>query len=226
MKMRGFFVQKRYKHLKNRSIFFAKKAFFSKKNMPLVNSFMYIEQAHTYCERIYMLNFEEALKIATDIHQGQVDKVGGPYIDFMIQVANKLKEQGEPEEVQVLGLLQDTVVKHSRDELLSKGVPAELINDIEKLTYHKNQGYIDEYCCKLMENGMPAEEATYEARNMEFLKFIEGVKAAPNPALAKVKAAILTLLLEDRYIHRQERRELKTKYRLKKYQDAIDVLNA
>ncbi len=173
-----------------------------------------------------MLTFEEALKIATEVHQGQVDKVGGPYIDFMQQVAKKLKDQGEPEEIQVLGLLQDTVIKRSKEELVALGVPAEMVDQINLLTYHKNQGYIDEYCCKLMANGMPAEDATYEARNMEFLKFIETIKANPNPALAKVKAAILTLLLEDRYIHRHERRELKTKYRLKKYQDAIDMLNA
>lgn len=173
-----------------------------------------------------MLTFEEALKIATDIHQGQVDKVGGPYIEFMKHVANRLKEQGEPESVQVLGLLQDTAIKHSKEEIVSKGIPSELADKIVALTYHKNQAYIDEYCCKLMDNGMPAEEATYEARNMEFLKFVEGIKNNPDPAMAKVKCAILSLLLEDHYIKRDERRELKTKFRLKKYQDAIDVLNA
>ena len=42
--------------------------------------------------------------------------------------------------------------------------------------------------------------------------------------VAKAKSAILNVLLEDKYIHRQERRELKTKFRLKKYKAAIQAL--
>ena len=45
-----------------------------------------------------------------------------------------------------------------------------------------------------------------------------------NPLMAKAKSAILNVLLEDKYIKRQERRELKTKFRLKKYQAAIEAL--
>ena len=41
---------------------------------------------------------------------------------------------------------------------------------------------------------------------------------------AKAKSAILNVLLEDKYIHRQERRELKTQFRLKKYKAAIQAL--
>ena len=73
-----------------------------------------------------------------------------------------------------------------------------------------------------MAQGVPAEEATYEAREKDFVRFVESLKA--NPLAAKAKSAILNVLLEDKYIKRQERRELKTKFRLKKYQAAIEAL--
>ncbi|MBO5949412.1 MAG: hypothetical protein UHC59_01245 [Fibrobacteraceae bacterium] len=172
-----------------------------------------------------MTTFAEALQIATEIHAGQQDKAGGPYIEFMKHVASKLKEAGEPEEVQVVALLQDTITDSTgktKDDLLNLGVSPEIVDLIVLLTHHKNQPYIDEYSCKLMAEGIPAEEATYEAREKEFLLFIDTLKA--NPIAVKVKAALLSLLMEEKYILRNERRELKTKFRLHKYQSAIEAL--
>ncbi len=74
----------------------------------------------------------------------------------------------------------------------------------------------------LNSNRMNAYQATYEAREKEFVKFVETLKG--NPVAAKAKAAILTMLMDDKYIQRQERRELKTKFRLKKYKSAIEAL--
>lgn len=172
-----------------------------------------------------MINYSEALKIASEIHAGQQDKAGGPYIKFMEHVASKLKDAGESEEVQILALLQDTITDSTGkkgDDLLSLGVSSEMVSLIELLTHHKNQPYIDEYSCKLMAEGIPAEEATYEAREKEFLLFIDTLKS--NPVAVKVKAALLSLLMEDKYILRNERRELKTKFRLRKYQSALEAL--
>ena len=39
-----------------------------------------------------------------------------------------------------------------------------------------------------------------------------------------IGGTIVNVLMEDKYIHRQERRELKTKFRLKKYKAAIEAL--
>ena len=172
-----------------------------------------------------MLSYQDAYKIAGSVHQGLPDKAGGPYIDFLQNVADYLKNKGESEEVQVLAILQDLITsstKKSPEEVIAMGVPADMVDMIQKMTYHKNQGWIDEYSCKLMAEGVPAEEANYEAREKEFVKFMETLKA--NPLMAKAKSAILNVLLEDKYIKRQERRELKTKFRLKKYQAAIEAL--
>ncbi len=172
-----------------------------------------------------MLSFEEAYKIAAEVHKNQTDKAGGPYIEFLKNVADYLKNKGETEEVQTLAILQDLTTgatKKSADEIVQLGVPQDVVDLIEKMTYHKNQGWIDEYSCNLMAQGVPAEEATYEAREKDFVRFVETLKA--NPLAAKAKSAILNVLLEDKYIKRQERRELKTKFRLKKYQAAIEAL--
>ena len=172
-----------------------------------------------------MLSFAEAYKIAAEVHKNQTDKAGGPYIDFLKNVADYLKDKGEPEEVQTLAILQDLTTggtKKSAEEIVQMGVPGDVVDLIEKMTYHKNQGWIDEYSCKLMAEGVPAEEANYEAREKEFVKFMGTLK--DDPLMAKAKSAILNVLLEDKYIKRQERRELKTKFRLKKYQAAIEAL--
>lgn len=172
-----------------------------------------------------MISFDEAYKIAAEVHKDQQDKAGGPYIDFMKNVADYLKNKGESEEVQTLAILQDLTTgatKKTPEEIVAMGVPAETVELIQKMTYHKNQSWIDEYSCKLMAEGMPAEEATYESREKDFVRFVETLK--DNPVAAKAKSAILNVLLEDKYIHRQERRELKTQFRLKKYKAAIQAL--
>ena len=94
-----------------------------------------------------MLSFEEAYKIAAEVHKNQTDKAGGPYIDFLKNVADYLKNKGESEEVQTLAILQDLTTgatKKSAEEIAQMGVPADVVDLIEKMTYHKNQGWIDE----------------------------------------------------------------------------------
>ena len=172
-----------------------------------------------------MLSYQEAYKIAAEVHKGQKDKAGGPYIDFLQNVADYLKNKGESEEVQTLAILQDILIESTGktpEDLIRMGGPSETVELIQKMTYHKDQSWIDEYSCKLMAQGVPAEEATYEAREKEFVNFVSKLK--DNPVAAKAKSAILNVLMEDKYIHRHERRELKTKFRLKKYQAAIEAL--
>ena len=173
------------------------------------------------------MTLNEALAIAEKAHAGQKNKAGGPYLDFLKSVADFLKNKGAPEEVQVLAVLQDVLTpstKLSKEDVINMGVSEETVDRILKMTYHKNQGWIDEYSCKLMAEGIPAEEATYEAREKEFVNFVKTLK--DDPLASKAKAAILSVLQEDKYIHRQERRELKTQFRLKKYKSAIAALES
>ena len=97
-----------------------------------------------------MLSYQEAYKIAAEVHKGQKDKAGGPYIDFLQNVADYLKNKGESEEVQTLAILQDLITastKKTPEDVIAMGVPADMVELIQKMTYHKNQGWIDEYSC-------------------------------------------------------------------------------
>ena len=145
-----------------------------------------------------MLSYQDAYKIAESVHQGQQDKAGGPYIDFLQNVADYLKNKGESEDVQVLAILQDSITsatKKTPDDMIQMGVPADMVDLIQKMTYHKNQAWIDEYSCHLMEKGVPAEDATYDAREKDFVRFVETLK--DNPTAAKAKSAILNVLMDD-----------------------------
>jgi len=64
--------------------------------------YIYSRHGHRGCsnflkERLIMLSYQDAYKIATDVHKGQQDKAGGPYIDFLQNVADYLKNKGESE---------------------------------------------------------------------------------------------------------------------------------
>ena len=76
-----------------------------------------------------MLSYQEAYKIAAEVHKGQKDKAGGPYIDFLQNVADYLKNKGESEEVQILAILQDALIESTGktpEYLIRLGVPAEM----------------------------------------------------------------------------------------------------
>ena len=74
-----------------------------------------------------MLSYADAYKIAAEVHTDQKDKAGGPYIDFLQNVADYLKNKGESEDVQVLAILQDLITgatKKTPEEVLAAGGPA------------------------------------------------------------------------------------------------------
>ena len=155
-----------------------------------------------------MLSYADAYKIAAEVHKNQTDKAGGPYIDFLQNVADFLKNKGESEEVQTLAILQDLITdstKKTPEEVVAMGVPANMVEMIQKMTYHKNQGWIDEYSCKLMAEGVPAEEANYEAREKEFVKFMGTLKN--DPLMAKAKSAILNAMNQFSVVIRQLKRK-------------------
>lgn len=172
-----------------------------------------------------MITFEEALDVIAKAHANQADKHGNPYTELLITIAQNLKAAGEPEDVCILALLQNTLgeqTNYSKEKLLEAGVPEEMIAKIESSTHFKDQGFIDEYSCKLMAESVPAEEATYEAREKEFLRYIEQVKQ--DPVMRKIKIETMKCMLDEKYIPRNERRETKTKFRIKKYKAALEAL--
>ncbi|MCK9182464.1 MAG: HD domain-containing protein [Fibrobacteraceae bacterium] len=172
-----------------------------------------------------MFTYNDALAIATKAHQGQTDKIGSPYIEHLKAVAQALKERGADEKTQIVAMLEDTMgesTAYTKEKLSELGVPNEILDILALLTHHKDQAFIDDCSCKLMAEAVPAEEATYEAREKEFLHYISRVKQ--NPIAKAVKIEALKRQLDENFIPKNERRELKTKFRIRKYQKAIESL--
>lgn len=172
-----------------------------------------------------MFSYADALEIATTAHSGQADKSGGSYISYLQSIANQLQANGEPELVLITALLQDIMGEatgYTPAKLSELGVPPEIIDIISILTHQKNQTFIDDYSCKRMAEGVPAEDATYEAREKEYLRYIDKVKENINAK--KVKIVTLKTLLKEDLITKNERREKKNKFRIKKYENALKSL--
>ena len=49
----------------------------------------------------------QARKLAEEMHRGQTDKLGVPYIYHVLDVANRVKNLGE--DIEIVGLLHDAV---------------------------------------------------------------------------------------------------------------------
>ena len=59
----------------------------------------------------------QARKLAEEMHRGQTDKLGVPYIYHVLDVANRVKNLGE--DIEIVGLLHDAVEDASPDRPLT-----------------------------------------------------------------------------------------------------------
>lgn len=84
---------------------------------------------------------ELCLKIATDAHRGQFDRSGDPVVLHPLAVGLMGKI---PDEI-CAGFLHDVVedTSYSFDDLLSLGVPENIVNALKLLTHNKDIPYLD-----------------------------------------------------------------------------------
>lgn len=170
-------------------------------------------------------NFETALHIATEAHHGHKNRVGGAYIDTLLQLVDRLRQQGSDEQTLVCALLHNLYEKgaaYTSESLADKGCAPSILEALELLTHIKDQEFIDERSCELIAQAVPAEDATYQAREEEYLQYV--ARIAEQPLARAVKIADLKLYLEDERLLKAERRELKNKFRQEKYRKALELL--
>lgn len=95
---------------------------------------------------------QQAKELAFKIHANQTDKAGAPYIHHLEAVASKLTEQGEDEDVIIVGWLHDSVedtnitldeIQHLFGDVVSTAVDA--------ITKRKNEHY-DDYLARVKSN--------------------------------------------------------------------------
>lgn len=86
-----------------------------------------------------------AYKIACQLHAGQTDKAGRPYIEHLTRVMLRVQMDGGDRFQQIAALLHDAIEdeKTTADELLALGVPAEAVVLVKALTKRNDQTYED-----------------------------------------------------------------------------------
>ena len=86
-----------------------------------------------------------AYKIACQLHAGQTDKAGRPYIEHLTRVLLRVQMDGGDRFQQIAALLHDAIEdeKTTAEELLALGVPAESVVLVQALTKRKDQTYED-----------------------------------------------------------------------------------
>ena len=86
-----------------------------------------------------------AYKIACQLHAGQTDKAGRPYIEHLTRVMLRVQMDGGDRFQQIAALLHDSIEdeKTTADELLALGVPSEAVVLVQALTKREEQSYED-----------------------------------------------------------------------------------
>lgn len=86
-----------------------------------------------------------AYKIACQLHAGQTDKAGRPYIEHLTRVMLTVQMDGGDRFQQIAALLHDSIEdeKTTADELLALGVPSEAVVLVQALTKREDQSYED-----------------------------------------------------------------------------------
>lgn len=82
---------------------------------------------------------EQAILLAVQAHQGQVDKVGQPYILHPLRVMFSLQTVDE----RIVGVLHDLIedTAYTLDDLRQRGVPDELLAALDCLTRREGESY-------------------------------------------------------------------------------------
>ena len=167
---------------------------------------------------------DNALQIATQAHQGRLNRTGGAYIDTLRQLVDSLKNQGADEETCQCAALHNVLEVPDFEPQALEECPATIREALELLHHEKDQEFIDQRSCDLIANAVPAENATYQAREEEYLRYIENLKG--NALARAVKIADLDLYLSDERLLKAEGRELKNKFRQEKYRKALALLRS
>lgn len=100
------------------------------------------------------LAIENALSIAIEMHRGQRDSDGAAYILHLIRVMMRCNSP----QARIAGLLHDILedTSASADDLVSRGIPENVIQTIQKLTHRPEVSY-QQYIEALVEDPVAVE---------------------------------------------------------------------
>lgn len=88
-----------------------------------------------------------AYEVAREAHEGQVDKIGEPYIGHPFRVAKACEDAGFGDDVTAAALLHDVVedTPVTLDDLHAKGFPEVVVSAVDALTKRKGEAFAAYY---------------------------------------------------------------------------------
>lgn len=128
-----------------------------------------------------------ALSIATQAHEGQLDKAGIEYIKHPIYVANQVKSEKEKAVALLHDVLEDSPV--SAEELLIAGLPEEVVTAVKVLTKKPMQNY-QAYLETVKKNSLARVVKLADLKHNSDLSRLTSITEKDRERLKKYKNAI------------------------------------
>lgn len=128
-----------------------------------------------------------ALSIATQAHEGQLDKAGIEYIKHPIYVANQVKSEKEKAVALLHDVLEDSPV--SAEELLIAGLPEEVVTAVKVLTKKPMQDY-QAYLETVKKNSLARVVKLADLKHNSDLSRLTSITEKDRERLKKYKNAI------------------------------------
>lgn len=96
-----------------------------------------------------MPTLQDAIGLARQVHHGQVDKAGKPYIEHVLRVVSYLNTADD----RIVGALHDVLEKsdYTAESLRSLGYPERIVHAVECLTKRHGEGY-DHYISRVKQD--------------------------------------------------------------------------
>lgn len=87
----------------------------------------------------------EAFELACELHRGQQDKAGKPYIEHLVRVMLRVQGMGGSSAQQIAALLHDSLEDGhaTADLLLQRRVPEQAVSLVQALTRPHGQRYLE-----------------------------------------------------------------------------------
>ena len=128
-----------------------------------------------------------ALSIATQAHEGQLDKAGVDYIKHPIYVASQVESEEEKAVALLHDVLEDSPI--TADELLIAGLPVEVVTAVKLLTKKPMQDY-QAYLETVKTNPLARVVKLADLKHNSDLSRLPSITAEDRERLKKYKKAI------------------------------------
>jgi (p)ppGpp synthase/HD superfamily hydrolase len=105
-----------------------------------------------YIAMIYTELTKKSLRIAYDAHEGQVDRIGLPYIFHPYHLATQMSDEASICAAFLHDVVEDTEITF--DDLIEQGISAEIVEAVRLLTHDETVPYMD-YIRNIRDSGNP-----------------------------------------------------------------------